>query len=130
VGHWENDTFIYYPGDLKYIAYHYKDYLCSQLPSPSIDSSKDRLARDMISLKVDFDRALNHLGRGFWSGTDIDEIVSDFPYYRYFGRYQRVILADVLGVDDSELEAAGFTDISRVKGRAYKRMCHFLNGST
>ncbi len=126
MGHWEEDNFIYSPGDLKRIAYNYKDYTCPQMPCPSIDNCKDRLARDILSLKIDFDRALNHLGRGDWRGTNPEDIVTEFPFYRYYGRYQQVIIADVIGIDDSELH--DFTDLSRIKGRAYRKMCDYLNG--
>jgi len=75
--------------------------------------------------KADFDRALDDLGRGHWSGDNISPL---FKSYRGFGRLQRIVIADIIGVEDSELEAMGFYSIPRLRGLAYWRMKQFLNG--
>jgi len=85
----------------------------------------------MLSTKIDFDRALDAIGRGHWSGTGFGDDAKDnkFKTYRSFGRLQQVVIADIIGIRDWELEQRGFYDIERLKGMAYSAMVSFLRGS-
>jgi len=78
---------------------------------------------DIISYKIDFDRALSAIGREPWHGL----ISEEFKNYRHYGRLQRLVIADILQVTDGEL-AQSFRDIPKLKGIAYRRMADFLNG--
>lgn len=73
--------------------------------------------------KADFDMSLSSIGRGEWRGLSS----SSFRDYRYFGRLQRLIIADILHIEDNELRAFGFTDIPKLRGMAYYRMMRNLN---
>lgn len=75
----------------------------------------------IIELKVDFDRALNSIGRGKWSGK-----IDDWGDFKNYGRLQQIIIADIFGIEDEEL--IGFKDIPRLRGYAYSLMARFLNG--
>ena len=78
---------------------------------------------ELIDFKVDFDKALDSIGRADW-----DTLTSiDFYDYKYYGRLQKVVIADILGITDYELEARGFYDIPRLRGMAYSRMAENLN---
>jgi hypothetical protein len=87
--------------------------------------------------KVDFDRALNAIGRYHnWEGlaTEGDETLVDgtinWKVYHKYGDYQRLVLADVLGVEDRELETRCKFDnreIDPLKGQAYAAMARYLN---
>ena len=73
--------------------------------------------------KADFDRALNEIGRGDWDGSE----PTDFWEYKYFGRFQRMVIAQTLGMSEGQLEALGFDDIKKLMGLAYFRMLENLN---
>ena len=77
----------------------------------------------IAEFRADFDMALRGIGRGKWTGA-----VQDFKYYRNFGRLQRIIIADILKIDDRELTRLRFYDIPRLRGYAYYLMRCFLNG--
>ena len=74
--------------------------------------------------KADFDMSLREIGRGNWQG-ELDPV---FRNYNYYGRLQRIIIAQMLNVEESYLERLGFTDIPRLRGTAYSRIAEYLNG--
>ena len=142
MGYWVDDKYHYTKSELQFIARNYKDYLEPQIGGQSydksrgmlrygIDYSKDALRHDMLSSKIDFDRALNKLGYGEWSGTHFGENNRDYNFktYRSFSKGQRIIIADILGIDDWELEVMGFYDINKYKAFTYILMVKFLNGT-
>ena len=75
--------------------------------------------------KADFDMALNGIGRGRWSGFNINR---SFKNLRNYGRLQRIIIADIMGIQNGELARLGFYDISRLREYSYYLMVRFLNG--
>ena len=82
---------------------------------------------DLFSLaefKADFDMALSAIGRGHW--TDI--ISGRLSDYRGFGKLQLMVVSDILGVPDGELEVLGYFQIPQMRGRAYSWMAKNLNG--
>jgi hypothetical protein len=80
----------------------------------------------VVEYKADFDMALNAIGKCHeWSG-DVDTF-TEFKYYRQFGRLQQVIIAEVIGTEDEELERCGFDDIPKCKAMAFSRMARYLN---
>ena len=78
----------------------------------------------IAEFKADFDMALDSIGRGHWIGN-IEE--KEFRDFRYFGRLQRIVIADIYGIEDKELEGLGFVRIENMRGIAYSRMAHNLN---
>lgn len=74
--------------------------------------------------RADFDRALNSIGKGIWTGN----IANDFRVYKYYGNLQRVVIADIMGITDDELSKLGFYQIGQLRGRAYRWMANYLNG--
>jgi len=74
--------------------------------------------------KADYDNALRQIGRGNWQGN-LDPV---FRNYKYYGRLQRIILATMLEIEDSQLEVWGFEDVPRLRGTALSRMMEVLNG--
>ena len=112
---WINDVFYYSVGNLKGIAEHYE----------SLYTNASLAALYYVAeSKADFDRSLDGIGRGKWDGKVEGK---KFPAFKYFGRLQQVILADLYGVTDKHLEAMGFYDIPRLRGMAYSRMVEFIN---
>jgi hypothetical protein len=117
---WLNDTYIYSPGWLKTIAANYEHiYQGISLINGELLNETQAL----IEFKSDFDRALDELGRGDWYG----EIDKPYQWYKYHGKLQRVVIADIYGIPDCELERE-FYSIPRLKGFAYRRMSNILNG--
>ena len=120
---WRNDNYIYTSGILKGIAtsYHHiyqriEWYTKARNEPIVID---DPLA--LVEYKVDFDCALNEIGRGTWVGG---ERLGEFGDYRYFSKFQRLIIADILGVllEDTRINYA-----EQLQGRAYGKLCWLLN---
>jgi hypothetical protein len=118
---WQNEKYYYTSSILRRIAWCY----------PSIYDGIPRLTGEIINefsiaeFKGDFDRALDDIGRGTWVG-DIEG--RDFSSFREFGQLQQVVIADIYGVPDNELEVGGFYQIPQLRGRAYAWMRAFLNG--
>ena len=77
----------------------------------------------VVEYKADVDRALREIGRGNWNGK-LDPV---FRNYKYYGRLQRILIARMLGIEDYELEAWGFTNIPQGRGTAISRMMEYLN---
>ena len=73
---------------------------------------------DISDEKLDFDRALDFIGKGYWDG----EVLS-IGEYKEFSKLQRLVIADILGV---ELKVRYSPQLL---GRAYGKMCKFLNRS-
>ena len=118
---WVSDTeYVYTKFMLDSIAVGYKSiYSHLDIGSHTI-TGIDRL----MEYKADFDLALDSIGRGHW--TSMNE--TDFMTYSDYGREQRVVIARILGIDDYELQAYGFWQVPQVRGKAYWKMCRFLNG--
>ena len=111
---WINDIYIYRIGTLKAIALGY-EFLYSDAHTESL--------YEIALLKADFDRSLDSIGRGNWTGE-----VLEFNFYKYFGKQQRIIIADIIGISDRELKGLGFYNIPQLRHEAYKRMVNILNG--
>lgn len=111
---WIQDIYFYKKGTLKAIAEGY-ECLYSDAPLAELFS--------VAEYKADFDRALSSIGRGKWEGL----VSSDFGNYRHFGKQQRVIIADILGITDYKLKGLGFYEIPQLRGQAYSRMMDSLN---
>jgi len=128
---WINDEYQYTPFVLKSIAQWY-DRVYEVL---MIGDYKVTSPYVLIDFKVDFDRALDSIGRGSWDTLNS----TDFNDYRYFGRFQRVVIADIIYTEvnkdgevvtrkaDNELEVRGFYEISQLRSNAYSRMAESLN---
>ncbi len=117
---WNVNTYIYTQGVLRAIVRGYEsiyDWLLLSYHS-EVESPWGR-----VEYKSDFDMALDAIGKGRWCG----EVYPSLSHYRYFGRLQRMVIADIIGTGNDELEALGFYDIPRLKGYAYSVMCRFLN---
>ena len=117
---WKNDEYIYTKGILKSIAKSY-DHIYKGIET----SGGMLLEANTLSIaeyKADFDRALNAIGQGNWTGN-IDN--KEFIDFRYFGKLQRIVIADIYGID--ELESWGFYDVPRLRGYAYSVMVKFLS---
>ena len=119
---WVNDIYYYSAGILKAIAESYD----------SIYEDGLLLANHYISYlyaiaeyKADFDRALLEIGKGEWGGLTSQNLKD----YRYYGRLQQVIIADILGITDCYLAGLGFYDIPKLRGLAYYRMAERLNSN-
>ena len=112
---WINDVFYYSVGNLKGIAEHYESlYTNASLA----------VLYYVAESKADFDRALDNIGRGKWRGLEN----SNFGAYKYYGREQQVIIADILGISNRRLEGLGFYHIPQLRRKAYERMAAKLNG--
>ena len=77
---------------------------------------------DVSDERFDFDKALDSIGKGHWVG--IDSV--NFSDYRHFGRFQQVVIADILGIEDCELEKLKFVRMQNLKAIAYRRMLDVL----
>ncbi len=78
----------------------------------------------LAEYKADFDMALRGIGKGKWNGNLLDE----FKYYRNYSKRQRVIIAAMFGIQDTELTRLHFRDIPRLRNYAYFLMKMYLNG--
>ena len=112
---WVNNTYFYRIGTLKAIAFGY-ECLYSDAHIANLYS--------VAEFKADFDMALDAIGRGKWRSLTS----FNFKAYRYFGKQQRIIIADILNISDRELQSSGFYEVSKLRGMAYRRMVDFLNG--
>ena len=118
---WVSDTeYIYTPKVLDAVAVGYNSIYERLDLGVHIVTEMDRL----IEYKADFDLALSSIGRGHWDGLN----ETDFMSYSDCGRWQRVIIARILGIDDFELQAYGFWQVPQARGAAYSSMCKILNG--
>ena len=73
---------------------------------------------DISDEKLDFDMALNSIGKGHWTG----ELLS-INEYKEFSKLQRLVIADILGIEFKVRYSP------QLQGRAYGKMCKFLNRS-
>ncbi len=78
---------------------------------------------ELAEIKADFDNALDGIGPGKWTGG----VNPAFKRYRNFGDYQRIIIADILGLSEYELTKMRYDDIIGLRKTAYRMMCQFLN---
>lgn len=104
---WENDTYIYSKRMLQNIAANYST-LYEGLPTLYDDITNQW---SLAEYKADFDQALSHIGKGYWTGELTDS--------RLFGKLQRIIIADIQG-------SPGINQ--RLRSYAYYLMCKHLNG--
>ncbi len=116
---WVNDEYFYSVGVLKAIASWY-DILSEVLMIGDYQIT-DQFA--LALYKADFDMALQAIGKENWRGLTS----SIFQDYSHFGRLQRIVIADILGIADYELQGLGFYDIPQLRGMAYYRMVEYLN---
>lgn len=117
---WQDNEYVYSKGMLKRIAYSYQHIYqgIGGLNNDIVDW------RSIAEYKADFDRALNGIGRGHWTGN-IDELT--FRDFKSFGRLQRIVIADIYGIADGELEQDGLYRIQNLRSIAYGRMLQILN---
>ena len=116
---WIEDEYFYTIGILKAIADWYK-----VIASVLMIGNYQIVNRYAIALfKADFDTALSSIGKGKWEGVTGEK----FTNYKRYGRMQRIIIAQILGIADHELEGFGFYDIPKLRGLAYFRMLENLN---
>jgi len=117
---WKNDEYIYTKGILGSIAKSY-DHIYNGIETKS-GMLLEANTLSIAEYKADFDRALNAIGQSNWTG-EIDN--KEFIDFRYFGKLQCIVIADIYGID--ELESWGFYDVPRLRGYAYSVMVKFLN---
>ncbi len=110
---WVGNKFRYSPTKLRKFAGGYKEI--------DYDLRFNRWG-ELAEVKADFDNALDGIGRGRWTGP-----LRKFKFYRNFGDYQRIVIADILGKTDAELTKMRFDDIIGLRKAAYRMMCQFLN---
>ncbi|GAH86163.1 unnamed protein product [marine sediment metagenome] len=127
---WKNDRYIYSKGILQRIAWCYVS-VYDGIPALNYEITN---LYSIAEFKADFDLSLNAIGRGNWlgvlrtedgKGVEIEWL--EFKDFRGFGRLQKLVIADILGVSDNELEVGGFRDVARLRGYAYYLMKHFLD---
>jgi len=128
---WKDDEYIYTNNVLEGIAKSYKHiYSCIEIETKEIVVKTEKKVAviynpwSIAEYKADFDMALNSIGKGRWTG-DIEG--KEFRDYKRFGRLQVIVVADIYGGDDYELEGIGFFDIPRLRGYAYYLMAIALN---
>ena len=130
---WIRDNFRYSRWLLERIAASYQhiyDRIVLSSYTETLDGSRIERERtisnriNLIEYKADFDRALSAIGTGQWEGIKGLKISN----YKGFGRLQKVIIADVLGINSWELEEIGFYRIPQIRGYAYHLMADRLNG--
>mgnify|MGYP001586030693 CR=1 FL=1 len=119
---WVNNQFRYSSGLLKNIAANYCTLYDGFPISWRVDSYN---LFDIAEHKADFDMSLRSIGKGRWTGDIGKTKYRDFIRY---GRLQRIIIADIFGIDDYELGLLGFYNIPQMRGFAYFLMKTFLNG--
>ena len=119
---WVNGKYIYSAGVLKAIAAHYVT-IYDGLPVSW--KTEEYNLWSLAEYRADFDNALKAIGRGAWHGLPDGAKFRDF---NKFGRCQRVIIGDILGIDDYELEMAGLRNVPQLRGYAYYLMRTVLNG--
>jgi len=117
---WINDTYYYTRGVVDAIVTWYFSLYERQM---IIGQYQITHLFTLVEFKADFDIALDSIGRGEWRGLPSH----DFNNYKYFGKQQRVVIADILGVSDGELTARGFYKIPQLRGDAYSRILDALN---
>ena len=119
---WIKDEYIYSKGILRMIAENYQTIYEALPVSWRIEIYN---IHSIVEYKADFDTALNAIGRGHWDGSTEGKEFKDF---KYFGRLQQIVIADVLGITVEELARRGFYKIPQLKGTAYRWMANHLNG--
>ncbi len=110
---WRGDKYYYGIRELREIAGNYND----------IADAEDRA---IIEKKVDFDRAVNNLGKGHWTGWKKD--IKPFHQCNSYCKLQKMIIADIIGMSGYELHRWGFYRVPQYRRVAYFEMQRFLNG--
>jgi len=120
---WSEDQlrYTYKVGELKAIATWYVFVYGTRYEPPLFEISN--LYR-VAEFKADFDMALTYIGKGYWEGLGSIR----FKDYRHFGKAQRIVIADIIGITEYELGAYGFYQIPQLRGKAYSWMMNYLNG--
>ena len=130
MGRWKDGRYYYSLIELEGIAIDYRNLINDSLQGMNFDTTSGGISwDDMLGAKIDFDRALNHIGRGNWSGTNFGEYPSDYDFdtYKSFSPTQKVVIAKILNVDDSELEVRGMYDLPDLRKWAFRDMRDWLN---
>lgn len=117
---WINDTYYYTRGVVNAIVEWYCLLYDRQMV---IGTHQITHLFTLVEFKADFDMALDSIGRGEWR----EPVNHNFNAYKYFGKQQQVVIADILGIGDDELMARGFYGIPQLRGDAYSRMLDALN---
>lgn len=118
---WKDDTFYYSVKVLKTIAENYTSlYEGLEFRSGQLIVNPWALAE----YKADFDMAMQSIGHGKWTGN-LD--THKFKDYHYYSRLQQIVIADIFGIKDWELESLGFYSIPSLRGYAYYLMVKHLN---
>jgi len=130
LGYWMRDymRYRYTATQLAIIADNYGEYAKMAKP-PYPQATPKQIAHDVLSSKIDFDRALNALGKGKWDGLAWYEGTQEtnLNSYKDCGVKQLVVIADILGYSDSDLEVRGVYDVILMREIAYKDMASYLN---
>ena len=117
---WRDDKFYYSTKVLKTIAENYTAlYEGLEFRAGHLVTNPWALAE----YKADFDLGVQSIGKGKWTGA-----IGKFRDYHYHGRLQQIVIADILGIKDSELGGLGFYNIPQLRGFAYYLMQQILNG--
>lgn len=119
---WRDGKYYYSPGVLKAIAANYTT-IYEGLPVSW--KTEEYNLWSLAEFKADFDMALRSIGKGKWTG-DIQG--ANFHSFIRYGRLQRIIIADIFGIDDYELGFQGFYNIPQCRGYGYYLMVKSLNG--
>ena len=109
---WIDNPYSYKAKELKFIASHYEEYAPGH-------------GYRIVEYKVDFDMALDAIGRGHWDGKIEGK---GFGYFKWFSRTQQVVIADIYGISNWELRRMGFYSVGDLRWRAYNAMVRHLNG--
>jgi len=121
---WQGDKYVYSKAEVEAIAENYQEVTMSVYFAKQEYEGKGASYHPVLDYKVDFDRALDDIGKGKWEG-DIEG--KEYRDYRHFGRLQRIVIADIYWIDDYELEREGFYRVPNLRSIAYGRMAHYLN---
>ncbi len=118
---WKENKYYYSRRTLQTIAKYYCN-IYDGLPVLFGEDLTNPLG--LAEFKADFDMALDGIGRGRWTGN----INGDFKTYRNYGILQRLIIADIMGIDEVELARLHFRNIPQLRGYSYYLMRLRLNG--
>jgi hypothetical protein len=133
---WQGDKYEYSARELRAIAENYQEVTMSVYFTRQEHEGGGVSYHPVLDFKIDFDRALDYIGRGKWDGDILFTKLGDryvpeskeYKVFRHFGRLQRIVIADIYWIDDYELEREGFYSIPRLRGYAYSQMARYLNG--
>jgi hypothetical protein len=118
---WQDGNFQYSNKVLQVIADNYTTLYADGLCFKEGDRITDY--NSIAEFLCDFDYALSSLGVK-WDG-----LIKEFKEYRSLNRYQRIIIASILGIPDIDLiNKYHFRNPEKLRIIALSRMKKFLNG--